>query len=86
MPNTRAWGGCEAEPPGLTLVIILFRAGIETGGRDDRATFHGPLDEAALTTNPAEQARYHRVALLAKTVTGGTLGPSSCQPYYCVVV
>ena len=30
LPNLRAWGGCEAEPPGLTLVIILFRAGIET--------------------------------------------------------
>jgi len=32
LPNLRAWGGCEAEPPGLTLVIILFRAGIETRG------------------------------------------------------
>ena len=30
LPNSGAWGGCEAEPPGLTLVIILFRAGIET--------------------------------------------------------
>ena len=30
LPNLRAWGGCEAEPPGFTLVIILFRAGIET--------------------------------------------------------
>jgi hypothetical protein len=30
LPNLRAWGGCEAEPPGLTLAIILFWAEIET--------------------------------------------------------
>ena len=32
LPNLWAWGGCEAEPPGLTLAIILFRGWIETSG------------------------------------------------------
>jgi hypothetical protein len=39
LPNLWAWGGCEAEPPGLTLVIILFRAEIETSGDEFSRTW-----------------------------------------------
>jgi hypothetical protein len=34
LPNSRAWGRCEAVPPGLTMAIILFRAGNETRGEN----------------------------------------------------
>jgi hypothetical protein len=47
LPNLRAWGGCEAEPLGLTPVIILFRARIETRGEKSFSKHRSPDPQAS---------------------------------------